>query len=228
MKSYYSIFIVVLVFLFSSFNVYKACEYAGSNINFTKKKIEKALAVEDVNLAHYHAYKALNTIEKSKYQLKECGCDYASESIADGLKNLKFATKATSLSSTRILLNKALENTLDGLEALQEHEFHNSRYASNVLVMNTIVANNEKAAFKKPEKSELESTIDTSLEKYRESLDKIVTSVDCKVARAFAENIYLHCEQQLLRSDLTEGKKYYNLRTKEITDKALEKLKDCN
>lgn len=227
MKSHNSISIVVLVFLFSSFNVYKACEYAGSNINFAKKQTEKALAVEDVNLAHYHAYKALNAIEKSKDQLKECGCDYAAESIADGLKNLKFATKATSLSGTRILLNKALENTLGGLESLQEHELHNSRYASNVLVMNTIVTNNEKAVFEKPEKSELENTIDTSLERYRESLDKIVTSVNCKEARAFAENIYLHCEQQLLRPNLTEGKKYYNFRTKEITQKALEKLGQC-
>ena len=66
------------------------------------------------------------------------------------------------------------------------------------------------------------------MEKYRESLDKIVNSVDCKEARAFAEKIYTHCEQQLLKPNLTEGKKYYNLKTKDITLEALNKLKQCN
>ena len=75
MKYYYPIHIVVLVFLFSSFKVDKACEYAGSNINYVKTQTEKAIAVDDINQARYFAYKALNAIEKSKNQLKECGCD---------------------------------------------------------------------------------------------------------------------------------------------------------
>ena len=227
MKYYYSIFIVVLVLLFSSFKVDEACEYAGSNINYVKTQTEKAIAVDDINQARYFAYKALNAIDKSKNQLKECGCEYAAESIAEGLSNLKLAIKATSLNSTRILLNRALENTLGGLESLEEHELHDSKYGSNLLAMNTIVAKKEKASMKKPGKKELERKIDLSLEKYKESLNKIVNSVDCKEARAFAENIYSHCEQQLLLPNLTEGKKYYNLKTKDITAAALQKLNDC-
>ncbi|MCP4975772.1 MAG: hypothetical protein GY931_06380 [Maribacter sp.] len=227
MKNNYTLLLVVLVILFSSFNIDKACEYAGSNINFVKTQTEKAIAVNDINIARYHAYKALNAIEKSKNQLKECGCEYAAESIAEGLTNLKLSTKATSLNSTRILLNRALEYTLGGIESLEEHELHNSKYGSNLLAMNTTVAKKEKTTIKKPSKKELEGKIDISLEKYRESLDKIVNSIDCEEARAFAENIYSHCEQQLLKSNLSEGKKYYNLKTKEITAKALEKLSDC-
>jgi len=227
MKYYYAIHIVVLVFLFSSFKIDKACEYAGSNINFVKTQTEKAIAVDDINQARYFAYKALNAVEKSKNHLNECGCEYAAESIAEGLSNLKLAIKATSLNSTRILLNKALENTLGGLESLEEHELHDSKYGSDLLAMNTIVAKKEKSSMKKLEKKEFERKIDMSLEKYRESLNKIVISVDCKEARAFAENIYSHCEQQLLLPNLTEGKKYYNLKTKDITAAALQKLNDC-
>ncbi|MBT8299108.1 MAG: hypothetical protein HKP42_02180 [Maribacter sp.] len=227
MKRLYSIHILVLVFLFSSFKVDKACEYAGSNINFVKTQTEKAIAVDDINQARYFAYKALNAIEKSKNQLMECGCEYAKENITEGLSNLKLAIKATALNSTRILLNRALENTIGSLESLAEHELHDSKYGSNLLAMNTIVAKNEKTSKKKPTKEDFERKIDIALEKYRESLNKIVTSVDCNEARVFAENIYLHCEQQLLLPNLTEGKKYYNLRTKDITAAALEKLNGC-
>ena len=227
MKYHYSIHIVVLVFLFSSFKVDKACEYAGSNINYVKTQTEKAIAVDDINQARYFAYKALNAIEKSKNQLMECGCEYATDNITEGFSNLKLATKATSLNSTRILLKRALENTLGGLESLAEHELHDSKYGSNLLAMNTVVAKKEKMAMKKPGKKEFERKIDISLEKYQESLNKIVNSVECNEARAFAENIYLHCEQQLLLPNLTEGKKYYNLKTKDITAAALEKLNDC-
>jgi hypothetical protein len=227
MKYHYSIHILVLVFLFSSFKVDKACEYAGSNINFVKTQTEKAIAVDNINQARYFAYKALNAIEKTKNQLMECGCEYATENITEGLSNLKLAIKATSLNSTRILLSRALENTIGSLESLAEHELHDSKYGSNLLAMNTVVTKKEKISRKKPAKADLERTIDLSLEKYKVSLTKIVDSVDCKEARAFAENIYLHCEQQLLLPNLSEGKKYYNLRTKDITADALERLNGC-
>ena len=216
MKNYYLLSLVVLVSL-SSFKVDKACEYAGSNINFVKTQTQKAIAVEDINQARYFSYKALNAIEKTKIQLKECGCEYADESIVEGLSNLKLAIKATSLNSTRILLNRALENTLEGIDYLKEHEFHKSKYATDVLAMNTIVSEKEKTSIIIPTKKDFERKVDISLEKYRESLGKIVNTVDCREARAFAENIYQHCEQQLLIPNLSEGKKYYNLRTKEIT-----------
>lgn len=223
----YSLIAIVLLVLFSSFTVDNACDYAGSNINYVKSQTEKALAVDDINQARFYTYKAVNSIEKSKKQLKDCGCNYAEESITDGLSNLIHATKATSLNGARILLNRALEHIIGAIESIEEHELHNSKYGSDLLAMNTIVSDAEKVTMKKPTEKELERKIDASLEKYRESLEKIVNSVDCTSARAFAENIYEHCEQQLLLPNLTEGKKYYNYRTKEITAEALARLQGC-
>lgn len=223
----YSLLAIVLLILFSSFTVDKACDYAGSNMNYVKSQTERALAVDDINQARFYTYKAVNSIEKSKKQLKDCGCVYAEQSISDGLTDLILATKATSLNGTRILLSRALEHIIGGIESLEDHELHNSKYGSDLLAMNTVVSEAEKLAMKKPSEENFERKIDASLEKYRESLTKIVNSVDCATARAFAENIYSHCEQQLLLSDLSEGKKYYNFKTKEITAEALEKLQGC-
>jgi hypothetical protein len=51
--------------------------------------------------------------------------------------------------------------------------------------------------------------------------------VDCKEAKAFTQNVYRICEQQLMKPNLSEGKKYYNLKTKEIAANALKKLGNC-
>lgn len=223
----YSLLAIVLLILFSSFTVDKACDYAGSNMNYVKSQTERALALDDINQARFYTYKAVNSIEKSKKQLKDCGCVYAEQSIADGLADLILATKATSLNGTRILLNRALEHIIGGIESLEDHELHNSKYGSDLLALNTVVSEAEKLAMKKPSEDDFERKINASLEKYRESLTKIVTTVDCASARAFAENIYSHCEQQLLLPNLSEGKKYYNFKTKQITAEALEKLQGC-
>ena len=39
--------------------------------------------------------------------------------------------------------------------------------------------------------------------------------------------VYAHCEKQLERNDQTPAKRFYNLRTKEITQKALDELREC-
>jgi len=228
MKNFYP-FLVLLVFIFSSFKIEKACEYAGSNINFVKEQTEKAIAVENINKARYFAYKALNAIEKSKEQLNDCGCDYAEKSISEGLKNIKLAIKSSTLGNTKDLLSIALENIYSGIELLEDHENHRSQYSDDVLAMNTIVKKKEKKTTHILSTKEIENKVDISLEKYRTSLSKIVNTVDCVQAKAYAQNVYTTCEQELLRTDLTEGKRYYNLRTKEITAEALEQLKqkDC-
>jgi len=97
MKNHYLLYLFFFVFLFSSFRVEKACEYAGSNINYVKTQTQKAIDIDDINQARYYAYKALNAIIKSKRQLEECGCKYAAESISEGLNDLKLATRATSI-----------------------------------------------------------------------------------------------------------------------------------
>lgn len=227
MKKIYFTLLLIAFCLFSSFKPSVACEYAGSNIGFVRSQTERAITINDINKARFFAYKALNAIEKSKKQLNKCGCDYAAKNIEEGLDNLKKAIKATTLSGTRILLNRALENTLGSLEALEKHELHNSKFASDVLVMNTVQANNPKIAMKRFDMKSLHQKIDESLLNYQESLNTIVNTVNCKEARAYAKKVFNHCEAQLLKPNLSEGKKYYNLRTKEITAEAILRLGDC-
>lgn len=221
-----------IVFLFYSLTLSasnKACDYAGSNIGFVKSQTEKALAAEDLNKSRYHAYKALNAIVKAKEQLAECGCEYANKSILEGLDNLKKATRVSSLQGTRILLNRALENTLGSLDALEQHEeLHSSPYASDVLALNTKDSEEDRLKLKQPSGPALEQKIDQFLEAYRNSLDHLVKSLDCKEATAYARKVYEHCEQQLLSGKLTEAKKYYNLRTQQITSEALKELEHCS
>ncbi len=206
-----------------------ACAYAGSNLGYIKSQTEKALAAKDINTSRFYVYRALNAIEKSRKQLEECGCEYASRNMEEGTENLKLATKISSLTGTKILLNRALDNTFGGLEALEEHdETHKSEYASDLLAMNTRESDEEMKAMRPPQGKILEQKIDQSLARYKESLEKVIRTVDCREARAFAIRIYNHCEQELLKSNLSEGKKYYNLRTKDITRKALEKLEACS
>lgn len=229
MKVLSAILMFLVFFTMSSFDMSKACEYAGSNIGYIKSQTERALAAEDINTSRFFAYKALNAIEKSKEQIEACGCDYAIESIYEGLDNLKKATRVSSLNGARILLTRALDNSSGSLEAIRDHDEHQaSLYANNMLVMNTKNAEKEKLSMVMPVGKDLERKIDLSLVNYQNSLNEVVNSVECKEAYEFASKIYAHCEQELLKPKLTEAKKYYNLRTKQITALALDKLKDCN
>lgn len=224
-----SAFIVIFFYTGLIIASANACDYAGSNIDFVKSQTQKAIAAENLNQSRYFAYKALNGIEKSKEQLEECGCEYAFKSILEGLDNLKKATRVSSLLGTRILLNRALDNTMGSLDALEQHdELHKSAYASDVLALNTKSSEEHRLNSIQPQGQALEKKIDQFLEAYRKSLNKVVNSVNCKEAYAYASKVYEHCEQQLLSGKLTEAKKYYNLKTKEITAEALKELEKCS
>ncbi len=206
----------------------KACEYAGSNIGYIKSQTQKAIAAEDLNSSRYYAYKALNAIEKSRQQFEACNCNYANKNIYESLENLKKATRVSSLNGTRVLLKRALENTLGSLEALAKHDdLHGSMYPGNILAFTKTATGNEEPLLRQPEGAALRKQIDQSLQNYKNSLEEVVRSVECKDAYAFAHRIFRHCEEELLKADLTEAKKYYNLRTKQITSEALERLKRC-
>ncbi len=212
--------------LFSSFKPTQACDYAGSNITYVKTETEKALGMEDLQLMRFHIYKALDAITKSKVQLEDCACQEASERILVVSELLKNATKTSSLAGTRILLEKAFQNAEEGIEALYQHENHDSPYGTDQLTVNTTTETGQNLSLP-PDEKIIKQKIDSSLTQYSASLQKIVNTVNCKEARAFATRIYEHCEQQLLRPTLSEEKKYYNLRTKEITGAALEQLEEC-
>jgi len=219
---------IFLFLLLSSFTTDRACEYVGSNIEYITAQTKKALSETNLEIAKFEIYKAINAIEKTKVKLEDCGCSYASKNLLDGLDQLIMATKTSTISATRFLLKRVLDNTASSIEALQEHHTHQSAYQNNALSLNTITSEKEKAAIKIPELRELRQKIDASLVKFENSLAVVVQTVDCKEAKAYILNIYKKCEQALLKEKLSEGKKYYNLRTKAIASEALQQLKDCN
>jgi len=224
---YSYIYLCIAFALFSSFKDLKPCEYAGSNIDYVKNETQKAISEDDINLSKYHTYKAIRAIENNKGKLNSCGCDYAANRMEDSFKDLVLSTKAKTLRSARILLNRSLENTLASIEALEKHELHNSSYASDILSINTLEVNSLNKSKASPKGIYLQRKIDSSLIEYENSLTNIIENVNCKEALKYATEIYEHCEKQLLISTLSEGKKYYNFRTKQITAQALEQLNHC-
>ncbi len=228
MRSFQLVLILVLSVVLTSFTTNKACEYMGSNIGYIQKQTQKALDAADLNTSRYFAYKALNAIEKSKEQFMSCGCELAEQSIFESLEHLKRATRVSSLTGTRLILDKALKGVESSLQALEEHEeMHQSQYGSDQLSMNTRESYMEELKGRIPVGKALEKKIDQALVSYQNSLEQVVNTVPCKEAYQLALKNYERCEEQLLRPELTEAKKYYNLRTKEITALALEKLRDC-
>ncbi|MDB2606515.1 hypothetical protein N9Y48_01915 [Zobellia sp.] len=227
MKLFYFVLFTILFSYSSSFGASQDCNYAKSNIGYVKTQTKKALSMKDLQMVRFYTFKALNALEKSKNQIEDCGCEYATDSTIENIEYLKNATKATSLAGARILLNKSLAFSQESLEAIANHKEHGSIYGSDNLVMNVdSPADDTTLAFM--DNTKIRQKIDASLSKYKTSLDRVISTVDCSEARAFAQNIYENCEQELLKPSLSESKKYYNLKTKEITANALKKLGNCS
>jgi hypothetical protein len=197
-------------------------------MGYVKTQTQKAIWATNVNESHFIAYRALNALEKSQKKVEDCGCVDAVNFMKEAINDLKMATRADTLNATRILLNRSLESTLDVLQAIEDHDQHGGTYGSDMLALNTIDADKVIQPIEIIEGKKLKTKIDISLQSYEASLQKVIETVACKDAHVFATRIYKHCEKQLLREDLSEGKKYYNLKTKEITAEALKKLGDCS
>ncbi|WP_047415968.1 hypothetical protein [Cellulophaga sp. Hel_I_12] len=212
--------ILLFVFLSSFKTTDRACEYVGSNIEFIGSQTKKALSETDFNKTKFEIYKAINAIEKTKSKLKDCGCSYASKNLMEALDNLINATKISRIEGAKIFLNKALENSDTSLELLQQHHTHQSIYQHDRLSLNS----KSPEASKLLDDRKLRQTIDTSLKAFETSIHNIVTTVDCEAAKKYLLRVYSNCETELLNEKLSEGKKYYNLRTKAITAEALKKL----
>ncbi|MDP5060331.1 MAG: hypothetical protein NWP64_00280 [Maribacter sp.] len=227
MKKNIFFFCAIALLSLSSFSSNVECEYANSNMGYAKSQINAALQTQDINQARFYAYKALSALEKSKNQLNVCGCKYAKESMLENIEVLSLATKSTTLEGTINYLNASIELTNNTILVLESHDTHESAYASDALSVNTNSTSKTTAISKVSYNKSLFETIDISLEKYRISLDKVVESVNCKDATAFARRIHDECEAQLLKPNISEGSKYYNLRTKEITQEALNKIGNC-
>ncbi|MFS4494507.1 hypothetical protein [Maribacter sp. 2308TA10-17] len=225
MKTLYVMLFAIAIVLLSSFTTSEACNYAGSNLNYVKARTEEALETSDINKSRFYTYKAIKVIQTSTNRFNDCGCEDAEINIEESLINLKAATKATSLNGTKILLQEALEQILDAVDNLEQHEMHDAEFSAKKFEISTEIE--DPLIAKEAKETQLHQQIDISLENYRQSINKVIESVNCLEARAFANTVYIRCEERLLTSNLSEGKKYYNLRTKEITEEALARLGDC-
>ncbi len=230
MKFSNAILSVLLICLFSSFSSGEDCQYAGSNINYINTQTIKAIDAKELHKSKYYTYKALTAIYKTQKELKNCGCQKAAYNLEESQYLFKKATKVGSLKEAKALLIEAQNKAKKSLKELQNHHRH-EKYESDINVAIDAVG----AAQKKYTYTSITSNnkamyqiIDLSLVKYKKSLEKVINTVDCPEALAYVNGVFEHCEKQLLRTDLSDVKKYYNLQTKLITEAALVKLKNCN
>src|SRR5690606_285000 len=115
-----------------------ACEYASTNLEYIKSKIQEAVKAQDLKMVRYNAYKALNGIEKTRINFEDCGCTATMDRMEEVLSQLKTATKVDSMEKTKTILAQALENTIVGLEELRDfHWEHSSPYGADLLYLNT-------------------------------------------------------------------------------------------
>ena len=215
-------------FILMSASSEKACMNTEAMIGFVKEQTGKALKEQDLSLIRYHAFKALNTIERSKAQLDACGCDYARKNLMESLENLKLSTRVTTLEGTRIPLERAIDYIAAAREALQQHErTHDRPFGQQLMAVSNSVPTQTQAKRILEEEKALESKIEKALQNYERSLNEVVEGVPCEEALVFVKRIYAHSQSQLERGDQTPAKKFYNLRTKEITEKAMARLGNC-
>lgn len=206
-----------------------ACQYASSNLEYIRSKIQDAVLAEDLNMAKYHAYKALNGIEKTRANFLDCGCEGAIESLESTLDHLKKATKASVLTKSKLALHKALEKTIIGINVLEEFEHETSSdYGSNVLVMNTTDVLDFKNGMMLTQGSTVKKQVHQCLLDFESSLSKVVSDVDCEDANRFISNTYEEARLTLLNTNLSQHKKEYYHRVKTLTKEALDELGDCN
>ena len=235
MKSRQIILLIVLaigligLLLMTSFTTpANACQYASSNLEYIKSKIQEAVLAKDLNMSKYHAYKALNGIEKTRENFLDCGCEGAIESLENTLLHLKSATTSSAFKKSKINLHKALETTIIGINVLKEFEQQtSSEYGSNVLVLNTTDVVDFKDSMLLTHGSTVKKQVHQCLLGFESSLEKVVSDVDCKDARRFITNIYEESRLILLNTELSQHKKEYHQRVKTLTEEALQNLKDC-
>ncbi len=229
MKAFYPAFYLIALLTLSSFKtISEECAYAGSNISYVKDQTALAIDENDLNKSKFFAYLALKGIHRSQQQLKQCGCEEASKAIRESQEKLILATKEAALADAKKWMRESLQTTVLALNELENHEQHyeglsdltETENVAEEQMTNTVTAPLEETKL-------MHDLIDNRLLDYENSLEKVVNTVNCREALAYATKIADTCEQELLRPGLSESKKYYNLRTLEITKNAVSRLGNC-
>ncbi|MHA7864383.1 hypothetical protein [Flagellimonas marinaquae] len=218
-----------LCFMTSFTKPANACQYASSNLEYIKSKIQDAIKEDALPMAKYHAYKALNGIEKTRENFLDCGCEGALESLENTLSHLKAATKSSDLKKSKSALHKALETATIGGNVLNSFaQETSSEYGSNVLVLNTKNVIDFQDGSLLTQGSTVKKQVHQCLLGFESSLDKVVAEVECNEAHRFITNIYEESRLILLNTELSQHKKEYHQRVKTLTQEALQQLGDCN
>ncbi len=219
---------MICLWVMSSFTVRNACEYASSNLEYIKSKIEAAVVAKDLQMSKYHAYKALNGIEKTKANFVDCGCEGTIESLESATYELKQATRAETLEASKKSLHLALESTLIGVKVLRIFEQEvTSTYGNDILVLNTKDALNDQDGMFLTPTHTVREQVHSCLLGFESSLDKVVNEVECEEAHRFISNIYEEARLVLLNTELSEHKKQYHQRVKTLAQEALVRLGEC-
>ncbi len=219
---------LISLLILSSFISRDACEYANSNLDYIKSKTEAAIVAKDFEQSKYLAYKALNSIEKTRSNFIDCGCDGTIESLEAALWYLKEATKAPSFTASKKSMHTALENIKIGAKILKIFEEEStSAYGNDILFLNTKDALDEQGGVVLNQDNPVKKQVHNCLLSFESSLDKVVSDVECKEAYQFIVNIHEEASITLLNTDLSEHKKQYHHRVKTITQDALGRLGDC-
>jgi hypothetical protein len=212
----------------ASFTTYNACEFANTNTLYIKDQTLLAFEANEFKMVKYHAYKALNGIEKAKNNFKNCGCDGAIEGIDRTKTNLKNATKAPSIYDAKTFVHIALKNTDISINALQNFgQKVNTTYGNDFLTINTKqskVIVDDVISF---EGNTLSDKIENGIAKFKTSLDKMMEVNDCSIALNYVQETHDLSSKKSVDKAISPGKRYYHRRIKEITSEALEKLGKC-
>ncbi|MDC6386533.1 MULTISPECIES: hypothetical protein [Flavobacteriaceae] len=220
---------LIALWLMSSFTLPNACAYANSNLEYIKSKIQAAVTANDLKMAKYHAYKALNGIEKTKGNFVDCGCEGTIESLEKALSLLKTATRSEFLEDSKKALHRALENTLIGIKVLKTYERESSSlYGNDFLTMNTKEILDGPNWLSPPHSGTIKEQVHECLLEFETSLDKVVANVDCDEAKRYVTNIYEESRLILLNTKLSQYKKQYHQRVKTLSQAALQKIGACN
>ncbi len=227
MKKRYFMFCFAILCLFPSFTPSEACSYLDSNMTYVQTQTNKAIEDHSIDKAKFYIYKAIKTIQKSSTKISECGCKDAEDNILKSLLNLKAAARAKSINGSKTLLKESLQNIYKALSNIAKHENHDYALVSKELKMENSISNQRKSYISKYSTAELHRKIDISLQKFEASLNVVVDSLNCIDAYKFTKRVFEECEKELLKNNLSEGKKYYNLKTQQIASEALSRLGNC-
>ncbi|MEX0314516.1 MAG: hypothetical protein AB3N18_10090 [Allomuricauda sp.] len=217
---------VLSLLLLTSFTSRNACEYASSNLEYIKAETQKAIISDSFEKAKYHAFKALNGIEKTRLNFLDCGCSGTIESLERSLMHLKSATATKSFDDSKEWLHLSLENTIIGIKVLRVFEQELSSGYGNQLVLNTKSAQDNEIGTPLP-MGNLKKLVHNCLLGFESSLGKVVTEVDCEEANRFITRIHEDAQSTLLKTELTVAKKEYHQRVKTIAQEALMRLGEC-